>query len=869
MIKKNILLGKAKHKLGSNEDNFINIELSSSNRDIMNVDESATIDAFKQYYEEKNSSQKYRLAFTITPYCTNVLFNVITEPVYKEGSEYCKLFTNTNFNIRQIPTGDTAIIKYLNYCGFGTGSSYTNVIKLKDFVENTGYSLAEAGGIKYHCGYDIFNNHHLRRNGFAFVNKHTYSASNSLRKDFNTIRDAFRKNNGSIEEGRLLISDGNSKINSSTKTLYLYKRTTTDSYFNSITKNLSEENGWFGFVNKGTIPVKNYGNNVINKCMNDCEIGDFVDMYPDRTLFSFVPKYNQYRKRTEYNWSYCITYPYTSTTDNYLIYNSQYKIYGIKTKLISRVDSLSNLPNSVVFKSFLKHNLNVGDYVSLTFISENGEIRKTKPQRVVTVGVDEEDKEHYFSIRTSLIANEIFNSSNQFIIPQEVRIRKCENSVECEYYLRQFKKIKDFDSQLNKLAFSQSVYSDQVAQVVFTEDINTEGLVDNLNRPISELYLTIVKKNKGYKEWYYSGNTTGSSVEFSHCFGKVTSGLDLPDEKECKDYNIHRIHNIPKKNTTSDYTYNNITVSPEILEDDITDSTELFYGDIVEFSPSSLAETVLSPVYHRFNTMQRELISDKFKDFYYTEISADNYDSGSTHFSVESAVTAIDNAQLTHGAYERVNLIPEGYYYLPHYGVKIRDFKEEVNVGYHIEIKYDIITTDGRTAELMLDENYYFQGNQDPEKATKLYVYKLVDEKYYELATTGYCSEVMSVDYRHVEVKFGKTVDISKNCKIFKHNTEMPIYAYDLNDGSGKYIWREMIPFEEMPLENELHDSQFTNGAHYHHKNISFYLKRQDPKGEYSIGKEPYAVQSYFLINDESKDISKYEYKNDFDLIKC
>ena len=39
---------------------------------------------------------------------------------------------------------------------------------------------------------------------------------------------------------------------------------------------------------------------------NACE---FIDLYPDRTLFSFLPKYNKYRKRAEKNWDYCITYP--------------------------------------------------------------------------------------------------------------------------------------------------------------------------------------------------------------------------------------------------------------------------------------------------------------------------------------------------------------------------------------------------------------------------------------------------------------------------------------------------------------------------------------------------------------------------------
>ena len=37
--------------------------------------------------------------------------------------------------------------------------------------------------------------------------------------------------------------------------------------------------------------------------------GDFVDMYPGRDLYTFLPKYNKFRKRIEKNWNYCMTYP--------------------------------------------------------------------------------------------------------------------------------------------------------------------------------------------------------------------------------------------------------------------------------------------------------------------------------------------------------------------------------------------------------------------------------------------------------------------------------------------------------------------------------------------------------------------------------
>ena len=43
----------------------------------------------------------------------------------------------------------------------------------------------------------------------------------------------------------------------------------------------------------------NYGKNIINRVINNKDIGAFVDMYPDRSLYSILPKYNKYRNSKE------------------------------------------------------------------------------------------------------------------------------------------------------------------------------------------------------------------------------------------------------------------------------------------------------------------------------------------------------------------------------------------------------------------------------------------------------------------------------------------------------------------------------------------------------------------------------------------
>ena len=64
-----------------------------------------------------------------------------------------------------------------------------------------------------------------------------------------------------------------------------------------------------------------------------------------------------------------------------------------------------------------------------------------------------------------------------------------------EYYVRKYKTLtdgfKDYDRY--PAAFSQSYFGDEEVAFNFTKDVDVSGLVDNLGRPLSELYLSIIK----------------------------------------------------------------------------------------------------------------------------------------------------------------------------------------------------------------------------------------------------------------------------------------------------------------------------------------------------------------------------------------
>ena len=214
-----ILLGEKKHKLGVNEDNFIGVELQSYEKVVPNTEDTLNIDAYNQYFKEKDESNKYRLAFTITPFCSNVLFNVLTEPVYKEGSNDCIAVT----------TG-TAVEGFERYKTISRTSGRT------DLVRDTGFSHPKTNRygypIVYHCGYDIFSNHFLRKKEFNVVN-----SARTISYDFNTLSDYLRDNTGEITKEKIL-QIKNGAVDTSEKQIHLYQYDTVMPYSDAILENL-------------------------------------------------------------------------------------------------------------------------------------------------------------------------------------------------------------------------------------------------------------------------------------------------------------------------------------------------------------------------------------------------------------------------------------------------------------------------------------------------------------------------------------------------------------------------------------------------------------------------------------------------------
>jgi len=399
-------------------------------------------------------------------------------------------------------------------------------------------------------------------------------------------------------------------------------------YSDSINKNLLEIDGWFGYMDPD---------------ISKSNLCPFFDMEPKRQRFSFVPDINSFNTSPTpiKNWELTVTYPKTMDKTHGLVNGGLLIIDQIPITISNR--------SMVGFGVAVLHNLNVGDTVNITGTSNYNGIHE-----VVSVGVGNGDNKGYYFVIDKPLSGNI----NQFS-----RFKKIIGGVESEYYFRIFTKvgtrnnviIENDDYETYKLAFSENIYSEPNTQFVFNEDININGLTDNLGRPLSELYVTTIKTSS------------------DDLFTSVSSGIETPFISSLNQSNlspylsvvpcIQKIHNggsLPFQSHIP-------------LETDIVIDDNDFYGDLVEYNSLTVKETILVTVSHRFNTINRETTA-------------------SLTYNTNTILPIIK---------ETIGLGPrqEGYFFNPHSIIKIRDFSSYIEEGDSFTVgvpEYAVKLIDGR-----------------------------------------------------------------------------------------------------------------------------------------------------------------------------
>jgi len=396
----------------------------------------------------------------------------------------------------------------------------------------------------YNFGYDVFDNHFLRLNTF---------------KTGNTITDY----------NIFMLSD----------ILSIQK---------SIKTNLIDDNGWLCFYNKTKI------NN--NKMLSNRYPNEKIDLFPTRDYFSLkgIVKDNE----ITYNWDYSLAYPYKSEKEHVLVKNNN----NINGMPIFRAETGYTLENGnyLEIQTPYKHGLIDGDIIRLkdsifstgkTYqIYSTGDINGLNKTSIFILDIDK-----YSDLKNISYINNIKNR----------RIVKYVSGVESEYYLRIFKKLEEEpSSELYKLGFAKNIYSDDLHQIQYVDDINISGLTDNLDRPLSELYLSFFKRN-----------IVSDPSGHNNVFNDLKSGInEIPDVTGYTNIRIINTNNVNEASIE-----NNITVSGTSY------GNNMFVGDIVEFNKYLAKENVLDDIMYRFNLTDREKTNEFSYHEFVSEINENTY----------------------------------------------------------------------------------------------------------------------------------------------------------------------------------------------------------------------------------------------------
>lgn len=999
-----IFLERMKAKDSADTSGGLNVNLSGNRKLLPLNDVSEVISLMEQYTEERDKCNKIRLTCQVNPICSNVLFNRVSEIVKYEGSSAVTFLNygvsgNTDMDPKEESKWNPfkgnekkQVIYKPDTLSFWSGGSMryqgidsrlastdpdtylTNVDRttiepnsspsavgehhptnaIRDMqLSRTDKAKENEDHFVYHCGLDIFNNHLIRSNTFKCICKmpegwDTKEVTEDDYTAFNTIADLMRDSKGEkvIEKLCFPIT---ANIQGHTKFLalhtYLYDDILT---FNEAVKTrlIEKYNGWLGFLNKSKI--KTYSNFVqneelyIERPIMYMSGGDFVDMYPGRDLYSFVPKYNKHRNRMEKNWNYCITYPSSSTTEGFDDIINQYN-GALKAVYFDENTRADSGAMQLVIYSKAKHGLSEGDTVNI--YKTYKEDKKTVNELVVAnakvdvvvdpfifttftqgvsissqwVGIKKEDKISGFTVdgTTYTIATDgsqkyfmddeynryyIVNSDNDTddsdgivgyvnidVDAQEISYKKVVNGIECDYYVRIFSRLPNFkfasgdtsneyniyrpypdgknmvekyqqpeypfESHVSRLAFAKNIYSDDIGEIVFTDDIDISDLHDNLGRPLTDLYITFVKNNAGYKEWYGFDETAvdinSPNVEFSHCFGRITCGFEMSDESIYDGYsnNIKLIHNVDS--TIKGYAAGEIN-GREYDTEISFDKDVNFYGDLCYYDNYNAIERSIQPMLHRFNTAQRESSlatnGGYFATMIYDDIARDDYDSDPFRIS-QTTINGCNNR-------------PEGYYYNPHYRIRIKSFGK-LNTAMPQFLNIQSVVNLGNRLKITTQE-YHFLTPGD-----KSIIYNMETDKYYYLTTISgenassrvfYCTVV---DENGVESNSAVDGYYLGDYKLFKiDNFGFPSYAHLLKDGTCRYIWRNVVNNGSMDSEKELEVYPFTNGAFYINKSVSIFVRRQDPDDVYGL----YSDDDAFGVEPTEEEFNNYTTEDE---IKC
>ena len=351
-----------------------------------------------------------------------------------------------------------------------------------------------------------------------------------------------------------------------------------------------EENGWVGFYESDFYEPDNAMPTDEKKA-----ICDFTTFDPDYNRLRFLDRDGKP------NYKMKITYP-SHSKDIQLFSNSN----------ITLADGIPVVDQSIV-------KLNGREYVAFTTAINHG-LKKKDEIRLLNftditggnLAINNLQKPRTYSVFK--LGNDNNKKKNRVFVldinPQEISyqltkstIKRVVNDKESEYYVRVFSSLTDnyTDYDTYPASFGTSYFKDKITAFNYLVDVDVDGVKDNLGRPLSELFITIVKNDEDSESdslsnrfWFKKQEVLPSDIK-ERFWTKISAGF-------LTENNINLNYNISAYGDT-DY----MSTNPlPIWFENIDESDTQFDGDIVEYNKDDLLEKRLELIYHRVNTVYRE-----------------------------------------------------------------------------------------------------------------------------------------------------------------------------------------------------------------------------------------------------------------------
>ena len=402
-----------------------------------------------------------------------------------------------------------------------------------------------------------------------------------------------------------------------------------------------EVDGWFGYFDDDAETAQEYVRDANNYNDNKSSLCELIHFSPGPNRLKF------YDSDGQQNYMLKITYPY-ETQDIVLVNNTSNVSLKDGINIIGVEERVMNERSYSSFRCVINHGLKKGDIVTLY---KSGNLSGEEYLVVELGDQTNNQRDRYFVLDIP-----VKESSNQ-INKETSTFKRTRDGVTSNYYVRKFKSIttgfRDYD--LFPASFAESYFGDEEVAYNFTTDIDVSRLKDNLGRPLSELFLTIVEvdtdTSNNFKDQYWKDltkNNTNIPFNLRDRFWTNIQGGFLTENDTSVNYNVRSISSDIDPDTSQ-------PIYPQThfgtINDGIDESDNDFIGDISEYNSSELSERILEPVYHRINTVYREYRKD------------------------------IVNLKTTNDGGFEVDDLREGYIYRPHYRIKIREFSSYIETG--------------------------------------------------------------------------------------------------------------------------------------------------------------------------------------------